>query len=122
MSSKILAASANMGTGLWTSICVAFCNIFGRESNHYRMKQNMVLSTANRRLMKQFEKMGPGYKLTDYRVTWSGRLYVTVSALAEECSEEESIKDKPIVKKCPRCGAPVEDDMLFCGECGEKLK
>jgi len=25
-------------------------------------------------------------------------------------------------KKCPKCGSPITDDMLFCGECGAKLK
>ena len=23
---------------------------------------------------------------------------------------------------CPKCGAPIDKEMLFCGECGEKLK
>lgn len=24
-------------------------------------------------------------------------------------------------KKCPRCGAPIDDNSLFCGECGARL-
>ena len=26
------------------------------------------------------------------------------------------------VKRCPQCGAEIDDDMNFCGECGAKLK
>lgn len=29
--------------------------------------------------------------------------------------------DKPSGKKCPRCGAIMNDNMLFCTECGSKL-
>ena len=123
MNSKILTGSANMGTGLWTSICLAFCNMLGRESMAYIMKQKRVLNLANKRLLSQFEALGSGYKMTDYRVTWSGKLSVTVSALAETCDvSSPSSVQLPKAKTCPRCGAPIEDDMLFCGECGEKLK
>ena len=132
MSKRILAASANVGIGLWTSICVSFCRIFGKESKAYRGRQKRVLDAANRRLLSQLEELGEGYVLSDYRVTWSGGLAVTVSALA--CLGGDDGEDKPkleLAKKakeapkqklCPRCGAPVEDDMLFCGECGAKLK
>ena len=26
------------------------------------------------------------------------------------------------IKHCPECGAEIDDEMLFCGECGKKLK
>lgn len=120
MSNKILVASANTGTGLWTSICFGFCEIIGKESVAYRTKQKKVLAAANKRLLSQLSTLGEGYKLTDYRVTWSGKLSVTVSALAElDGGEVKTIKES---KKCPRCGAPIDDEMLFCGECGAKLK
>ena len=118
MNSKVLTASANIGVGLWTSICVGFANVFGVESKNYRTKQKKVLAAANKRLLSQLDALGAGYKLTDYRVTWSGKLSVTVSALAEPCECEGVV----VTKKCPKCGAPIDDEMLFCGECGEKLK
>ena len=35
----LLSASSNIGTGLWTSICVAFSKIFGVESKNFKNKQ-----------------------------------------------------------------------------------
>ena len=31
---------------------------------------------------------------------------------------------EPVIQKkvCPKCGADIDDEMLFCAECGEKLK
>ena len=59
--------------------------------------------------------------MSDYRVTWSGKLFVTVSALAVK---EGDSAEEPVVNDgvCPKCGAPIDGDMLFCGECGQKLK
>ena len=35
-----------------------------------------------------------------------------------------SAQSEPIIQKkvCPKCGADIDDEMLFCAECGEKLK
>ena len=33
---------------------------------------------------------------------------------------EPMVEEKP--KVCPNCGSPIDDDMMFCGECGTKLK
>ena len=127
MSRKVLTASANMGTGLWTFICRALCEVFGKESKAFRNKQKRVLDLANKRLNAQLEALGPGYSLTEYRVVWFGNLSVTVSALAELGGDsrgvaQNALPSKPKAKVCPRCGSPIDDDMLFCGECGEKLK
>lgn len=116
----ILTASSNTGIGLWTSICVGFCSILGTESKNYKKKQNKVLAAANLELAQQLKSLGFGYVLSDYRVTWSGKLSVTVSALAVDSKgRKEDVAD---IKVCPKCGAPIDDEMLFCGECGEKLK
>lgn len=34
-------------------------------------------------------------------------------------AEPEPAADKHC---CPACGAPIDDDMIFCGECGTRLK
>lgn len=121
MNQRLLVASSNTGIGLWTSICVAFCNIFGKESIAYKKKQNKVLTAANSSLFSQYRKLAAaGYYLVDYRVTWSGKLAVTVSALAVEGQSGENLIEKH--KACPECGAEIEKDMDFCPECGAKLK
>ena len=126
MNEVTLSASANVGVGLWTSICRAFASIFGVESKNFLNKQNRILKSAEARLKSKFAELGPGYELRDYRVTWGGALSVTVSALAvksnAESSQEESLKEKAKPKVCPQCGAPIEAEMFFCGECGHKLK
>ena len=140
MKQKILVASSNTGIGLWTSICVAFCQIFGKESKNYKRKQEKILDAANADLRNQLKETGDNFHLVDYRVTWSQNLSVTVSALAVENNEInniennnievmdklEKIQKQPIKEtdehKCPKCGAAIDEDMLFCGECGEKLK
>ena len=123
MSRKVLTASANQGIGLWTFICRALCEVFGKESQTFRNKQRRVLDNANARLNYQLKALGPGYSLTEYRVIWFGNLSVTVSAIAElDNSSKESSTPSSQPKVCPRCGSPIDDDMLFCGECGEKLK
>ena len=38
----------------------------------------------------------------------------------DEKPEPKVVEEKPLV--CPKCGSPIEDDMMFCGECGAKLK
>jgi len=116
----ILSASSNNGIGLWTSICVAFCSILGKKSKNYQKKQDKVLNDANKQLMAKYKSAG-GISLSDYRVVWESKLSVTVSALATVNKEvANTIQSSEMV--CPRCGAPIDDEMLFCGECGEKLK
>ena len=131
-----LTASANTGIGLFTSICVACASIMGVESKNYHKKTEKVLDEANKRLMKKFEDLGPGYSINEYRVVQENVLSDTVSMVAvKECCEqndnsddekqepkEEPKVEEPKHKVCPKCGAPIDDDMLFCGECGEKLK
>lgn len=120
MKQKLLSASSNIGIGLWTSICVAFCSIFGKKSKNYQKKQDRVLNDANKQLMEKLTAVG-GTTFSDYRVVWAGKLTVTVSAITT--IDEE--KSQPIAQGtgvCPNCGAQIDDDMLFCGECGFKLR
>ena len=81
MREKEVVASANIGMGLWTIICVCFCAIFGRESNHLKTKQDKVLGAANTRLSFKIKKIPNVERMIDYRVTWSRPLAVTVSAI-----------------------------------------
>lgn len=115
MRQVVLTASANTGMGLWTMICVGFSHIFGVESKNLKAKQEKVLNMAKTRLSEQFSELGPGYELSDFRVTNETSLTITVSALATK-SEDYS------VQKCPKCGSEIDDEMIFCAVCGQKLK
>lgn len=33
---------------------------------------------------------------------------------------EQIKEERPLV--CPKCGSPIDEEMVFCGECGAKLK
>ena len=112
MKQCLVTASANIGRGLWTSICVAFTHIFGVESKNLEKKHQRVLSAAEKRLHEKVFELGPGYVIEDFRVNWETPLSVTVSALA--------VKSDAMV--CPKCGAEIDEEMKFCGVCGAKLK
>lgn len=45
---------------------------------------------------------------------------VAPTPIVVSSSQTQAIPQKPLV--CPQCGAPIDDEMLFCGECGKKLK
>ena len=120
MDRKILTASYNTGIGLWTSICVGFSSIFGVVSKNYKQKQEKVLNAANKELKRQLVALGDGYYLIDYRVTWSSKLAVTVSAIAANDGDGSPVVQKEMI--CPQCGSPIDEEMLFCGVCGRKLK
>ena len=76
----LLTANANVGIGLWTSICVAFCKIFGGESAAYRMKVNRVSTSIKNRLYKEMDKY-PNYKFEDFRIVKEGNLSLVGSVL-----------------------------------------
>ena len=80
---KIVTASSNSGIGLWTSICIFFASIFGVESKNLMKKQNKVLDKALARLLENISTLGNFTNVSDFRVTWQGKLAVTLSALVE---------------------------------------
>lgn len=69
----LLTANANIGVGLWTSICVGFCAIFGRESLHYRQKVSTAINLVKNRLNKAM-KDNPDYDFEDFRIVKEGKL------------------------------------------------
>ena len=111
MKQILLTASANTGMGLWTMICVAFSTIFGVESRNLRKKHTKVLKRATDRLIQQCKGYGENIEISDFRTVWNTSLSCTVSAVVTIVS-----------KKCPKCGAQIDDEMVFCGSCGEKVK
>lgn len=111
MEQVILTSSANTGIGLWTCICVMFSQIFGLQSNSYKYKQEKILDFANKELKEQLLSLGGGFVLKDYRVTWSGKLSVTVSGVAvrekaPQKKKENTLKLEPAEEIKP---APTTD-------------
>lgn len=80
----ILTSSSNCGIGLWTSICVFFCGIFGIESKAYRKKQSKVVTNIKLSIRNQFENLEGEYELRDFRITWNGNLSATASTVASK--------------------------------------
>ena len=40
----------------------------------------------------------------------------------QEATENGPAELSKATSACPHCGAEITDDMLFCGECGVRLK
>jgi predicted amidophosphoribosyltransferase len=40
--------------------------------------------------------------------------------VCERCQEEAAAKDL-VVLPCPKCGAPVEPELIYCGVCLDKI-
>ena len=72
----LLSASANVGTGLWTSICVAFAAIFGVESKNYTKKMERANKAVKARLLKQMSEY-PDFVFEDFRIVKDGNLAYT---------------------------------------------
>lgn len=72
----LLSASANVGTGLWTSICVAFAAIFGVESKNFTRKMDRASKAVRIRLGKEMSKY-PDFTFADFRIVKEGKLTYT---------------------------------------------
>lgn len=72
----VLTASANVGIGLLTAICVGFANIFGVKSNKYNKKLQFVMDKIKRDLCEEMEKY-PGIQFSDLRIVQDGKLAYT---------------------------------------------
>lgn len=104
----MVSETANSGIGLWTAICSVFCSLAGKESKAVRKKRNGVLNLAIERLNNRLMDLD-AKDYSDYRVVWNG-LCVTVSVMA-------TID----VDTCLECGAEIEKNASFCGNCGKKI-
>lgn len=72
----IITASANVGIGLWTSICVVFANIFGIESKNFSKKMQRVMDKVKKDLEEQMSKY-PEIEFSDFRIVKDGSLAYT---------------------------------------------
>ena len=72
----LLSASANVGTGLWTSICVACAAILGVESKNYTKKMERANKAVKARLLKQMSNY-PDFVFEDFRIVRDGNLAYT---------------------------------------------
>lgn len=104
----VLTASANVGIGLWTSICVAFTNIFGIESKNFSKKMQRVMDKVKKDLEEQMSKY-PEIEFSDFRIVKDGSLaytgtvigYGPVSAVKESPKPVmiQEAEQKPINQK-----------------------
>ena len=76
----VLSASANVGIGLWTSICASFTRIFGVESKNLTKKMNRATAAARARLMQEMERY-PDFEFSDFRVIKDGAIAYTASVM-----------------------------------------
>lgn len=118
----VLTASANVGVGLWTSICIAFANIFGVRSHNYNAKLEYVMNLVKEKLKAQMDKY-PGVQFSDFRIVQDGKLAYTATVIGFGCVDvetkavavdEESIEEHeeesiPAVEEDPELTAFVEE-------------
>ena len=76
----VLSASANVGIGLWTSICASFTRIFGVESKNLTKKMNRATAAARARLMQEMERY-PEFEFSDFRIIKDGAIAYTASVM-----------------------------------------
>ena len=72
----LLSTSANIGIGLWTSICVSCASIFGVESKNYTKKMNKATALVKSKLLVQMKKY-PDFVFADFRIVRDSGLAYT---------------------------------------------
>jgi hypothetical protein len=72
-SSLILTASCNIGIGLWTSICVSLCALFGIKSNAYGKKIEAICDEIKAELLKKMRAY-PNYDFSTISFASDSRL------------------------------------------------
>ena len=113
----LLTASANVGVGLWTSICLAFAKVFGVESKNFSKKLNIVMDLLKEKLELQMCEL-PGFEFTDFRVVKDGTLAYTATVLGVGPAEVVPPKFKEKIEA--KVKQEQEDKILRDPEC-EKL-
>lgn len=118
METRFLSASANTGIGLWTSICVAFANVFGVESNNLKIKQEKVLNLAKNRLLAQVKGLGDDYEYKNFSVSWDQKLSVTVSVIAVKVGGVQSpskLAEKSVLstQQTPKTASSKPDEPII---------
>ena len=69
----VLTASSNKGIGLWTSICVSLCSLFGIKSNAYDKKIKAICGEIENELIKKM-KAYPNYDFSAISFASDSRL------------------------------------------------
>lgn len=89
----LLTASAHVGVGFWTSICVAFANLGGAESKNFSKKLQRVMNNVKKRLQEQMDQL-PTFEFKDFRMVQDGKLAYTgtIIAIGPEEDIPESFK------------------------------
>ena len=108
--SIVLTASANVGIGLWTSICVFFANIFGIESENYSKKLQYVMDKVKKDLEEEMSKY-PDVKFSDFRIVKDGSLAYTGTVIGYAAVKEINESPEPIIIKETK-QKPAEVDEL----------
>ena len=89
---RVTYACSNIGTGFWTSICIAFASFFGKTSNHLMTKQYKMLDEAKKRLDEKLAKNYEDWEVIQTVQVLNKKLGVTLFALlVRDYKEEETI-------------------------------
>lgn len=81
----------------------------------------------NRRLKLLYEQLGEAYYEGAFEdpLPQLLPLFDEITKVKRERQDgqlKESVQAPQIPKRCPYCHEPVEDDALFCGNCGQKIR
>ena len=124
----VLTASANIGVGLWTSICLAFANIFGVQCKHYNVKLQCVMNLVKKELQKEMDKY-PGVQFSDFRIVQDGKLAYTGTVIGFGCIDLEAKPERkeiptelPKEEPAPVEENPVEEEDPECKRINEEAR
>lgn len=87
----LITASAHLGLGFWTHICMSFADFFGKTSIRYETKLYKVMGLINLRLLTKMKSF-PDYDFVDYRIVKDGKLSYVGSCMGIKKKDQSNNK------------------------------